>query len=283
MQTLQTIAAVRSVVEEWRSSRERVALVPTMGNLHAGHLALVERAARLADRVVVSIFVNPLQFDDKEDYAHYPRTFEEDRQHLAECGVAMIFAPAIEIIYPQRVEGVTRVEVPGLSDILEGAYRPGHFSGVATVVAVLLNIVRPHVAVFGEKDCQQLLIIRRMVADLAISIEIEPVATIREADGLALSSRNSHLSKEERTKAPALFNALSKAAEALKGGQRGFLALEEEGSQALKHAGIRPDYFCIRRVEDLAEPTDSENNLIILTAGSLGRTRLIDNIRVRLK
>lgn len=284
MQTLRTIPDVRKAVENWRLCRERVALVPTMGNLHAGHLALVERAAQLAERVVVSIFVNPLQFNDKDDYAHYPRTFEQDRQILAGREVAMIFAPAIETVYPRQAEGMTRVEVPGLSGILEGAYRQGHFSGVATVVAVLFNIVQPNIAVFGEKDYQQLLIIRRMVADLAMPINVESVATVRETDGLALSSRNSYLSREERMKAPLLFRALSRAAEAIRDDERrDFSMLEEEGGKALEKAGFCPDYFCIRRAEDLAEPVGSEANLVILAAGSLGKTRLIDNVPVSLK
>ncbi len=283
MQTLRTIPAVRKAVENWRLCRERVALVPTMGNLHAGHLALVKRATQLAERVVVSIFVNPLQFNDRDDYRRYPRTFEEDRQHLAECGVTTIFVPAVENIYPQRLESITRIGVPGLADVLEGAHRPGHFSGVATIVAVLFNIVQPHIAVFGEKDYQQLLIIRRMVTDLAMPIEVEGVATVRDTDGLALSSRNSYLSKEERRKAPILFSALSRAAEAIREGQRNFQALEEEGSRTLENAGICPDYFCVRRAEDLAEPVESEDSFAILAAGFLGRARLIDNMLIRLK
>lgn len=283
MQTLRTIAAVRSAVECWRTSRERVALVPTMGNLHAGHLALVARAAQLADRVVVSIFVNPLQFNDQDDYARYPRTFEKDQQWLAEHGVAVLFAPLLEDIYPQQLENVTRVEVPGLSDILEGASRLGHFRGVTTVVTALFNIVQPHVAVFGEKDYQQLLIIRRMVADLAMPVDIEGVATVRDKDGLALSSRNNYLTEEERARAPALFGALSNTAEAVKGGRCDFSTLEEEGRQTLASEGFRPDYFCIRRAEDLAEPIGSEESLVILAAAYLGKARLIDNVPVRLK
>ncbi|QBQ56152.1 pantoate--beta-alanine ligase [Nitrosococcus wardiae] len=283
MQTLRTIAAVRSAVECWRVSRERLALVPTMGNLHAGHLALVARAAQLADRVVVSIFVNPLQFTDQDDYARYPRTFEKDQQWLAEHGVAVLFAPLLEDIYPQQLENVTRVEVPGLSDILEGASRLGHFRGVTTVVTALFNIVQPHVAVFGEKDYQQLLVIRRMVADLAMPVDIEGVATVRDKDGLALSSRNNYLTEEERARAPALFGALSNAAEVVKGGRCDFSTLEEEGWQILASAGLRPDYFCIRRAEDLAEPVGGEENLVILAAVYLGKARLIDNVSVRLK
>jgi pantoate--beta-alanine ligase len=273
---------MRSAVEHWRISRERIALVPTMGNLHAGHLALVDRAAQLADRIVVSIFVNPLQFNDQNDYAYYPRTFEKDQQCLAEREVATIFAPLLEDIYPQPLESITRVEVPKLSDILEGAYRLGHFSGVATIVMALFNIVQPHVAVFGEKDYQQLLIIRRMVADLAVPVDIESVATVRDRNGLALSSRNNYLSEEEWVRAPALFNALSDAAEAIKGGRRDFSLLEEEGCQALENSGFRPDYFYVRKAGDLAEPDESERKLVILAAAYLGKARLIDNVSVKL-
>ncbi|ABA57398.1 pantothenate synthetase [Nitrosococcus oceani ATCC 19707] len=283
MRVLRTVAAVRSAVEGWRASHERVALVPTMGNLHRGHLALVERAAQLADRVIVSIFVNPLQFNDRDDYSRYPRTFEKDQQYLDEYGVAVVFAPSLEDIYPQRLENVTHVEVPGLSDILEGASRLGHFRGVTTVVAVLFNIIQPQVAVFGEKDYQQLLIIRRMVADLLMPVEVESIATVRDKDGLALSSRNSYLTKEERARAPILFGALSHAAETIKEGWRNFSILEEEGRQRLVTAGFCPDYFHIRRAEDLAEPGGRENNLVVLAAAYLGKARLIDNMQVQLK
>ncbi|ADJ27707.1 pantoate--beta-alanine ligase [Nitrosococcus watsonii] len=283
MRVLRTVAAVRTTVEDWRASRERVALVPTMGNLHKGHLALVERAAQLADRVIVSIFVNPLQFNDQDDYSRYPRTFKKDQQYLAEYGVAMVFAPSLEDIYPQRLESVTQVEVPGLSDILEGASRLGHFRGVTTVVAALFNIIQPQVAVFGEKDYQQLLIIRRMVADLVMPVEVESIATVRDKDGLALSSRNNYLTQEERTRAPILFGALRHAAEAIEKGRRNFPILEEEGRQRLVEAGFRPDYFYIRRAEDLAEPGEGKNNIAILAAAYLGRARLIDNVLVQLK
>lgn len=283
MQTLRTIAAVRGAVAHWRASCERIALVPTMGNLHGGHLALIDRAIQLADRVVVSIFVNPLQFSDQSDYTHYPRTLEEDLQCLATREIAMAFIPWLESIYPQPLENMARVKIPGLSDILEGAYRSGHFSGVTTIVTVLFNIVQPHLAVFGEKDYQQLLIIRRMVADLAMPIEIESVATVRDKNGLALSSRNSYLSKDERVQAPALFGALSNAGKAIKEGRRDFSALEKAGFQKLKTAGFHPDYFYIRRAQDLAEPEESEKRLVIMGAAYLGKARLIDNVSVKLK
>ncbi len=199
---VQEAAALERALAPWREAG--IAFVPTMGNLHDGHLALVARARELAPRVVVSIFVNPLQFGPQEDYAAYPRTLEEDRARLAEAGVDLLFAPTVEVMYPRPLTEVTRVHVPGLSQILCGAARPGHFDGVATVVARLFNLVRPRHAVFGEKDYQQLMIIRRMVADLAFPIEIHGVPTVREPDGLAMSSRNRYLSPSERARAPRL-------------------------------------------------------------------------------
>ena len=208
MQTVHTIAHLRSAVDQWRARRERVALVPTMGNLHDGHLQLVKRACRAADKVVVSIFVNPMQFGPQEDFAAYPRTLKQDSLKLAENGVHLLFVPEVEELYPHGINDTVRVEVPGLSDILCGASRPGHFAGVATVVAKLFNAVRPQVAVFGDKDYQQLLVVRRMVADLCMAVEIIGEPTVRETDGLAMSSRNGYLSAAERAQAPALYQTL---------------------------------------------------------------------------
>lgn len=283
MQTVRTSTALRSAVAAWRQARERIAFVPTMGNLHAGHLALVEHAARLADRVVVSIFVNPMQFGQGEDYESYPRTLSEDSTRLAEAGVSLLFAPAVEEMYPAGYQSVTRVEVQGLSDILCGAARPGHFVGVATVVAKLFNLVQPDVAVFGEKDYQQLLVIRRMVADLCFPIDIVGVPTVREPDGLAMSSRNSYLTAEERERAPLLYRALCEAAERLQGGEQDFRAIEAAGEVKLRAAGFGPDYFTIRRAHDLMPPGAEDKELVILAAARLGRARLIDNLPVSLK
>lgn len=283
MQTVQTIAQLRATVDQWRGRRERVAFVPTLGNLHDGHLQLVKRAARAADRVVVSVFVNPLQFGPREDFAAYPRTLKQDSLKLAENGVHLLFAPGVEELYPFGVADTVRVEVPGLSDILCGTGRPGHFTGVATVLTKLFNAVRPHVAVFGEKDYQQLLVVRRLVADLCLAIEIVAVPTVRESDGLALSSRNQYLSAEERARAPALFGTLQWVAGELGAGTRDHAALETQAAAMLREGGFRPDYVAIRRAADLSAPQPADAGLIILAAAYLGRTRLIDNLAVTLK
>ena len=276
-------AEVRGIVGDWRRDGQRVGFVPTMGNLHAGHLALVERAAVLADRVVVSIFVNPLQFGVGEDFAAYPRTLESDTRLLEGVGADLLYLPTVRVMYPRPPAEQTRVEVPGLSDVLCGASRPGHFTGVATVVCKLFNQVQPHLAVFGEKDFQQLLVIRRFVEDLDIPIQIFSHPTAREADGLAMSSRNGYLTTEERLRAPALHESLKKAADELEAGERDFGRIEQEAVDALAAKGFRPDYFSIRRAADLGPPDgdDADQDCVILAAAFLGGTRLIDNLRVR--
>ncbi len=276
--------AVREQVRAWRRQGERIALVPTMGDLHAGHLALVDHACAVADRTVVSLFVNPLQFGPGEDYAAYPRVPEQDRARLAEHGVDAVFAPSDEALYPFGLDSALRISVPGLDDILCGVDRPGHFSGVATVVTKLFNTVDPDVAVFGEKDYQQLLLVRRLVAELLFAIDIHGVATVREADGLALSSRNSYLDEEQRRRAPTLFAVLQETASAVGAGARDFAALTAHAEQRLRANGLRPEYVEIRRAADLARPrpADSAAELRVLAAGRLGRARLIDNVAVTL-
>lgn len=275
-------AALRHRVRTWRAAGESVALVPTMGDLHRGHLALVDVARARADRVVVSIFVNPLQFGPGEDYGEYPRVLEHDRERLAEHGADLVFAPEAETLYPQGTEHGVRVNVPGLEDILCGGDRPGHFSGVATVVAKLFNIVEPDLAVFGEKDYQQLLLIRRLAAGLDFAVEIAGVPTVREADGLALSSRNGYLTDEQRRIAPALHRALQETSARLRAGERDYGWLEREAVASLEAAGFEPRYVAIRRADDLSPPAAAEplDKLRILAAARLGRARLIDNIPV---
>jgi pantoate--beta-alanine ligase len=260
---------------------ERVAFVPTMGNLHDGHLELVRRGRALAPRVVVSIFVNPLQFGPAEDLASYPRTLARDAELLAAAGADLLFAPSADAMYPRPASEQTRVEVPGLSDILCGASRPGHFVGVATVVCKLFNMVRPDLALFGEKDFQQLAVIRRMVEDLCIPVEVLGVPTVREPDGLAMSSRNGYLTAEERERAPALHRALQSAAKALEAGGADPLTVARAATAAIDAAGLRTDYVSVRRVRDLALPGDADEDLVVLAAAYLGRARLIDNLRVR--
>jgi pantoate--beta-alanine ligase len=273
---------LRDRVNQWRRSGEHVAFVPTMGNLHAGHGSLVKEARQRAQRVVVSVFVNPLQFGPNEDFASYPRTPEEDRQLLESLGVDVLFMPEVDDMYPHGQATTARVQVPELDSILCGAFRPGHFTGVATIVAKLLNLVQPDIALFGEKDFQQLMIIRRAVDDLCMPIEILGVATTRESDGLAMSSRNRYLSAEDRAVAPTIYAELENARKQIESGSMNFEALERAGFEALKKAGFRPDYFSIRDATNLAAPSPQSSQFVILTAARIGRARLIDNVRANI-
>jgi pantoate--beta-alanine ligase len=281
METVTTIAAVRERVRAWHREGLRVAFVPTMGNLHPGHVSLIEAAGRHGDRFVASIFVNPMQFGPNEDFAHYPRTPTQDEQMLAAAGCNLMFMPDVAEIYPNGSEKATRVDVPGLSRILCGEFRPGHFEGVATVVAKLFHIVEPDVAVFGEKDFQQLTVIRRMVADLCIAVQVIGAPTVRDADGLAMSSRNQYLSAQERAIAPRIYEILTATARRLQAGDSEFASMERAGCQALEAAGMRPDYFAVRQAVDLSTPKPDMNHLVVLTAARLGKARLIDNVQVK--
>lgn len=280
MQIVESIPDLRRAVRAWRAHGLTVAFVPTMGNLHAGHIRLVEEAKRQADRIVVSIFVNPGQFGPDEDFAAYPRTPEADAEQLRAAGTDLLFLPQTAELYPSDPGAMTFVEVPGLSEDLCGRFRPGHFRGVATVVCKLFNQVQPDVALFGEKDYQQLAVIRRMVADLDIPVRIHGVPTVREPNGLAMSSRNGYLTAAEKDQAARLYAGLSEAAEALRRGERDFARIERERSAALSAQGFQPDYFAIRRQDDLALPGPGDTRLVILVAAKLGRARLIDNIQV---
>ncbi|MFH7319355.1 pantoate--beta-alanine ligase [Desulfurivibrio sp. D14AmB] len=279
MKTVNEIEPLRQLRRQWRGAGELVALVPTMGNLHAGHLALVERGRELAHRVVVSIFVNPAQFDRADDLAAYPHTPEADRAKLAAAGVDCLFAPETATIYPDGGLA-TRVEVPGIGEILEGASRPGHFTGVATVVCKLFNLVEPELAIFGEKDFQQLLLIRRMVADLNMAVKVEALPTVRESDGLAMSSRNNRLGKKERALAPGLNLTLREIAAQINDYRGNLPALQELAGQQLADRGFQPDYVEIRRRQDLAPAAADDEQLVILAAAWLGDVRLIDNLMV---
>lgn len=280
METCADASDLRRRVAQWRRADERVAFVPTMGNLHRGHLELVRRAQDLADRVVVSIFVNPTQFGPGEDFARYPRTLEEDRHALAALNADLLFAPTVETMYPGGAGETTRVDVPRVSEGLCGAFRPGHFTGVATVVARLFNLVQADVAVFGKKDYQQLAVIRRMVRDLCFPLAIEGVDTVREADGLAMSSRNQYLTPDERQIAPRLYQVLQDVADAARSGECAPAVLEEQGFNALEKAGFRPDYLAIRQASDLEPVRVSEPGWVVLAAAWLGKARLIDNLEI---
>ena len=279
---VQAIDALREELSAWRKAGETVAFVPTMGNLHAGHMALVERARQLGSKVVVSIFVNPTQFDRKEDLAAYPRTLAEDCAQLQTAGAAMVFTPTPAMMYPAGGLA-TRVEVPGISELLEGAARPGHFTGVATVVCKLFNLVQPDVAVFGEKDFQQLMLIRQMVRDLDMNIRIEGLPTVREADGLAMSSRNGYLTAAERQLAPGFNRVLREVVDALHKGRHDYAFLQADAAKSLESRGFRPDYVEIRRAFDLLPPEQGDSDLVVLGSAWLGKARLIDNLPLTLK
>jgi pantoate--beta-alanine ligase len=274
MQSAQTLDRLRAVLTGWRQSGDRIALVPTMGNLHSGHLALVAEARRRADRTVASIFVNPTQFGPGEDYESYPRTREADLAALGDAGCDLVWLPDVAQMYP--LPAPFMVQVPeGLSDRLCGASRPGHFDGVASVVLRLFNQVAPQVAVFGEKDFQQLLILRRMALDLSLDMEIVGLPTVREPDGLALSSRNAYLDPQERTRAPTLHRLLAEVADSLREGGD-FKPLRAAALEHLEAAGFRPDYLEWRSAEDLGAVQPGKPSRLFAAAW-LGKARLIDN------
>lgn len=282
MLTVHTVAELRALSGRWRASAERIALVPTMGNLHAGHLSLVAAARRHADRVIASIFVNPTQFGPGEDYSRYPRTPQADAQALAEAGCDALFAPSVAEVYPQgATPPLVGLDAGELGRQLCGAFRPGHFAGVLQVVARLFNHALPDVALFGEKDYQQLVLLRALAQDLAFPLQVHGLPTVREADGLAMSSRNQYLTDADRRRAAGLHAALQAGAASLRAGQS-VVEVEQDGYQRLTSLGFRPDYFAVRRAEDLATPTDGDSQLRILVAARLGATRLIDNIAVDL-
>lgn len=278
MKTVVSVRELRAAVAEARAAGKRIALVPTMGNLHSGHAALVRKAAQLGDFVIASIFVNPLQFGPNEDLAKYPRTLSADQETLFESGCNLLFAPTVEEMYPHGMDDQTRVSVSGVSDGLCGASRPGHFDGVATVVCKLFNMAQPDLAVFGQKDYQQLAVIRAMVRDLNMPIEVFGEPTVRAADGLALSSRNGYLSEQERALAPVLQATLKRLAEALRAGERDFAALTASALAELNSQGLRADYLEIREANSLRPAAATDRQLVILAAAYLGKTRLIDNL-----
>ncbi|MFN2328846.1 MAG: pantoate--beta-alanine ligase [Chromatocurvus sp.] len=273
---------LQAQLSEVRSKGQRIAFVPTMGNLHEGHLQLVRRAKEKADVVVVSIYVNPLQFGAGEDLDNYPRTLAADKEKLFGEGAHLLYTPDTTDIYPDGMQRHTQVEVPDLSETLCGSSRPGHFNGVTTIVAKLFNIVRPDIALFGEKDFQQLSIVRKMVMDLCMPVEVIGVPTVRDVDGLALSSRNCYLSPSQRRIAPLLHETLASSREAIACGFDNFLQLESHARMKLLQAGFTPDYFAIRDANTLRSVTENTEEIAILAAARLGSTRLIDNVRLSL-
>ncbi|MEZ9120015.1 pantoate--beta-alanine ligase [Vibrio cyclitrophicus] len=277
MQIFAEIAALREQIKQFKRDGRTIAFVPTMGNLHEGHLTLVKKARELADIVVVSIFVNPMQFDRTDDLNNYPRTLEEDLSKLTGEGVELVFTPTPEVMYPDGLDKQTFVEVPGISHMLEGASRPGHFRGVSTIVTKLFNIVQPDFACFGEKDFQQLTIIRQMTTDLALDIEIVGVATVREMDGLAMSSRNSNLTIDERQRAPVLARTMRWISSAIRGGRDDYASVIEDATDQLRAADLQPDEIFICDANTLQAITSESTQAVILMSAFLGKTRLIDN------
>ncbi|ELM8848040.1 TPA: pantoate--beta-alanine ligase [Escherichia coli] len=282
MLIIETLPLLRQQIRRLRMEGKRVALVPTMGNLHDGHMKLVDEAKARADVVVVSIFVNPMQFDRPEDLARYPRTLQEDCEKLNKRKVDLVFAPSVKEIYPNGTETHTYVDVPGLSTMLEGASRPGHFRGVSTIVSKLFNLVQPDIACFGEKDFQQLALIRKMVADMGFDIEIVGVPIMRAKDGLALSSRNGYLTAEQRKIAPGLYKVLSSIADKLQAGERDLDEIITIAGQELNEKGFRADDIQIRDADTLLEISETSKRAVILVAAWLGDARLIDNKMVEL-
>ena len=280
MNTVKTVRELRAVVARARSEGKRIALVPTMGNLHSGHIALVTKAVQRADFVIASIFVNPLQFGPNEDLASYPRTLAADQEQLLQAGCHLLFTPTVEEMYPHGMADQTIVRVPVVSEGLCGGSRPGHFDGVSTVVSKLFNMVQPDIAIFGQKDFQQLAVVNALVRDLNMPIQIIGEPTVRAAGGLALSSRNGYLTADQRTAAPALYRVIKQIGTALQNGEQDHQQLIGDGVKALESAGFRPDYLEIRHAVSLRPATPDDRDLVVLGAAFMGKTRLIDNLHL---
>lgn len=280
MKVIESKEELREQLAEWRHEGEQIAIVPTMGNLHPGHISLVEIAREHAERVVVTLFVNPTQFGEGEDFEVYPRTLERDTRRLKQARADVLFTPDVDAVYPFGLDNATRVSVPGLTENFCGSIRPGHFDGVTSVVARLFAIVQPDVAVFGQKDFQQQLVIRRMVEDLGLPIAVVAAPTIREDDGLAMSSRNSYLTESERLVAPELYRVLRSIGDELQNGKRDYKELETWADTTLRQAGLEPEYVAVRRALDLSAPDRDCDELVVLAAVRLGKARLIDNVVV---
>jgi pantoate--beta-alanine ligase len=277
-----TTEELRALLAEWHPEGDRIALVPTMGNLHKGHISLVALAKQHAERVIVSVFVNPTQFGPDEDYDAYPRTLDKDALKLTHAGADVLFTPSVDVIYPNGADNATAVNVPDLSAELEGASRPGHFAGVTSVVCRLFNICHPNVAVFGQKDYQQFVILKRMAEDLHLPVQLIAGPTERDANGLALSSRNSYLDKAQQTTAVVISQALRAVSTMLEDGNRDCMSLEHSAMEQIAAAGLEPDYVSIRDAADLSVPSEGSTHLVVLAAARFGAVRLIDNVLVEL-
>jgi len=277
-----SVTELRQYVQHWKEHEQSIAFIPTMGNLHAGHISLIEKGQSLCDRSICSIFVNPMQFGPNEDWDHYPRSLDADLEKLESIGCDLVYLPTASELYPEGLERISQVQVTDLTDDYEGKHRPGHFTGVATVVLKLFNIVRPDVSVFGKKDYQQYRVISKMVQDFNLDVQIIGQETTREASGLASSSRNQYLDAAQLETAPKIYRQLQKTAEQIERGERDFEALEQAATAALNDAGFATEYFRICDAETLRPATAGDRDLVILVTAALGPTRLLDNIEISL-
>jgi pantoate--beta-alanine ligase len=282
MDQANSVSELRQYVQHWKDHKQSIAFVPTMGNLHAGHLSLITKGQSLCDRSICSIFVNPMQFGPNEDFNHYPRTLDTDIELLESVGCDLVYMPTASELYPQGLENISQVIVTDLTDTFEGAHRPGHFTGVATIVAKLLNIVKPDISVFGKKDFQQYCVIRKMTQDLNLDVEIIGQETTREASGLATSSRNQYLSDDQKKQAALIYQTLQDSAADISAGETDFEKLEKQAIERLNQAGFDTDYFSICNADTLKSATTEDKKLVILVTARLGDTRLLDNIEVDL-
>ena len=277
-----SVIELRQYIQHWKNHGKSIAFIPTMGNLHQGHISLIEKGQSLCDHTICSIFVNPMQFGPNEDFNHYPRTLERDIVQLEAIGCDLIYLPAASELYPDGLEKITQVQVTDLTGIFEGAHRPGHFTGVATIVLKLLNIVRPDVSIFGKKDFQQYRVISKMVEDLNLEVDIIGAETTREPNGLATSSRNQYLSDDQKELASLIYRTLKESAASITAGDNTFDKLEQRAIERLNQAGFETDYFCVCNVETLERASPEDRRLVILVTARLGETRLLDNIEIDL-
>ena len=277
-----SVSELRQYVQHWKDHKQSIAFIPTMGNLHQGHLSLIEKGQSLCDRSICSIFVNPMQFGPNEDFNHYPRTLDQDIKYLKSVGCDLVYMPTASELYPQGLDNISQIMVTDLTESYEGAHRPGHFTGVATIVAKLFNIVKPDISVFGKKDYQQYCVIKKMVQDLNLDVEIIGQETSREASGLATSSRNQYLSTEQKKQAALIYQTLQEASDKILKGERDFVSIEKQAIDHFNRAGFNTDYFNICNADTLNPATAEDRRLVILVTTSLGGTRLLDNIEIDL-
>ncbi|TDJ28053.1 MAG: pantoate--beta-alanine ligase [Gammaproteobacteria bacterium] len=277
-----SVIELRQYIQHWKNHGKSIAFIPTMGNLHQGHISLIEKGQSLCDHTICSIFVNPMQFGPNEDFNHYPRTLERDIDQLEAIGCDLVYLPAASELYPDGLEKITQVQVTDLTGVFEGAHRPGHFTGVATIVLKLLNIVRPDVSIFGKKDFQQYRVISKMVEDLNLEVDIIGAETTREPNGLATSSRNQYLSADQKELASLIYRTLRESAASITAGENTFSKLEQRAIERLNQAGFETDYFCVCNVETLEPASPEDRSLVILVTARLGETRLLDNIEIDL-